>query len=252
MGLFAALLTLAAGVAARQGGTQAATASPEQSVYRYVTLWSVPRADWNGVEKYYASQVPTMKKLMEAGTIVGWGHARAFVHDESGITHMDWTTATSFAGLAKVPDALRAAGPLPAAFGNADHWDEILRSSVSGGKPGAGGTGMMWVARYELQAGQAQDFSKLFEDEIKPLFDEQVAAGTVLSYSLSFEAVHTVSPNVVTLNYLVTDAAALDKFEAALAGYETAHPRAGAALEEVMVTAAHRDALFEVLSFGQK
>lgn len=252
MAVLVMMLGLAASAAAGQGTTKPPAASTDQDIYTYVALWSVPRADWNALEKYYASLVPAMKKLSDSGTIEGWGQARSFVHDESGITHLDWISAKGFAGLSKALDAIRASGPMPAALGNADHWDEIMRSTVHGGKPGAGGAAMMWVARYELQSGQSEDFSKLFEDEIRPLFEEQVAAGTVLSYAVSFEAVHTVTPNMVSISYILKDAAAIDKFQAALDGYETKHPRAGAALEEVMNIAAHRDAIFEVLAFGQK
>jgi hypothetical protein len=252
LGLIAVLLAMGATAAGGQNAPQQPPPAADQDLYTYVALWSVPRADWNAIEKYYASLVPTMKKLSDSGSIEGWGQTRAFVHDESGITHLNWFTAKGFAGLSKALDAIRASGPTPAALGNADHWDEIMRSTVHGGKPGAGGTAMMWVARYELQSGQSEDFSKLFEDEIKPLFEEQVAAGTVLSYAVSFEAVHTVTPNMVSISYILADAAAIDKFQAALAGYQTQHPRAGAALEEVMNVAAHRDAIFEVLAFGQK
>jgi hypothetical protein len=251
-GLVAALLALAGAATAGQAGGRAQAAAAEQAVYTYVAFWSVPRADWSAVEDYYKASVPLMKKLMDAGTILGWGQARAFVHDQSGVTHLDWFTARGFADLAKTLDAIRAAGPLPAAFGNAKHHDEIVRSTVGGGKPGAAGSGMLWVARYELQAGQTEDFTQLFEDEIKPLFEEQTAAGTILSYSLSFEAIHTESPSVVAITYVLPDAAAIDKFQSALEKYEVLHPRAGAALEAVMNLAAHRDALFEVLAFGKK
>jgi hypothetical protein len=251
-GLWATVFMLAAPLTAGRAEAQAPANPSDQTVYTYVTVWNVPRADWNAVEKYDAGLAPVMKKLTDAGTLNGWGFAHAFVHDDSGTTHLDWFTATSFAGLSKALDAIRAAGPMPAAFAGAKHHDEIVRSTVNGGRPGAGGTGMLWVASYELQSGQTGDFSQLFADEIKPLFEEQVAAGTILAYSLNFEAVHTSSPNVVSIAYVLPDAAAIDKFQAALEGYETKHPRAGAALEAVMNLAAHRDALFEVLAFGQK
>ncbi len=252
IGIWAAVLAVAAAASASQGGATAPAANSDRAVYTYVAWWGVPRADWPAVEKYYASTVPLMKKLTDAGTLVGWGQARAMVHDESGMTHVEWFTATGFAGLETTLEALRAAGPLPPAFGNAKHRDEIVRSTLNGGKPGAAGTGMLWVARYELQGEQSGDFSQLFEDEIQPLFQEQVAAGTILSYSLNFQAVHTTSPNLVAIAYVLPDAAAIDKFQAALEDYEVKHPRAGAALEAVMNIAAHRDALFEVLAFSQK
>jgi len=252
MGLLAAALAAIAVASAGRGEAAQAPAASDQDLYTYVARWNVPRAEWNAVERYYASLTPAMNKLMEAGTISGWGEARSFVHEEGGSTHVNWLSAAGFAGLAKALDAIRAAAPPPVAFENSKHSDQILRSTVNGGKPGAGGTGMLWVARYELQPGQMEDFSRLFEEEIKPLFVQQVAAGNVLGYALNFEAVHTASPNVATVSYLLPDAAAIDKFQTALGRYQVVHPRAGAALEEVMFLAAHRDALFEVLAFDQK
>src|SRR5271170_4608065 len=68
---------------------------------------------------------------------------------------------------------------------------------------GASGTGMLWVAQYALRPGQTGEFSQLFDTQIRPLFDEQIAAGTILSYSLSFHAVHTEDPGGATIAYLL-------------------------------------------------
>jgi len=252
IGVGAAVLALAAVAFAGQAGAKPPAAAAERAIYTYVATWAVPRADWVAAEKYYQSAVPLMKALTDSGTLEGWGQARAFVHDESGTTHINWLTATSFAGLAKALEEMHSKLPLPAAFMNAKHRDEILRSTMNGGKAGAGGAGMLWLANYELQSGTPDDFADLFETQIKPLFDAQVAAGTVLAYSLEFQAVHTDSPKLATIAYLLPDAAAIDKFQEALAAYETKNPSTGASLEATMNYTAHRDALFEVLAFGEK
>jgi hypothetical protein len=231
---------------------QAPESGGAPAVYTYVALWGVPRAQSAQVEKYYKDVEPTLKKLMADGTLTGWGTARNWVHDDTGMTHASWVSATSFANIYRAGAVIHEALPLPAAFANAKHVDQLIRSTIYGGKPGASGSGMLWVADYQVRPGQMDDFTKLFESDIKPLFDQQVAAGTVLSYWLNVSAIHTGPPGGASIVYLMPDAAAIDKFQAALAAYGADHPDTGPALEAVMDLAAHRDYVFEVLSFSQK
>jgi len=249
MVLFCVALLLAA-AGGRPARAQANVA--DQAVYTYVALWGVPRAQWGEIEKFYKDARPTLEKLTANGTLAGWGNARVFVHDDTGFTHANWIMATSFADIARALDAVRSAVPQPAAFASSKHVDELLRATIHGGKPGASGTGMLWVARYEVRPDQMEEIRRLFETGIKPLFDEQMAAGTILSYSLNFQAVHTGPEGGVSIAYLLPDAAAIDKFQTALAAYEALHPEIGPSMEATMEYAAHRDSVYEVLSFGQK
>jgi hypothetical protein len=249
--LIGALMATGAVAGGRQARGQTA-ATAEQAVYTYVALWNVPRTDWGDIEKFYKDAQPALNKLVAAGTLVGWGNARAWVHDSSGLTHANWITATSFADIDRALKAVRDALPQPVAFSKAKHTDEVLRATIHGGKAGASGTGMLWVAQYVMKPGQTDEFTQLFESGIKPLFDEQVAAGTVLAYSLSFQAVHTDDPAGVSIAYILRDAAAIDKFQAALAAHAEKNPELATAMMGTMEYAAHRDSLYEVLSFGQK
>ncbi len=130
--------------------------------------------------------------------------------------------------------------------------DELLRAAIHGQKPGASGAGMLWVARYEVRPDQMEEIARLFVTGIKPLFDEQMAAGTILSYALNYQAVHTGPAGGVSIAYLLPDAAAVDKFQAALAAYEAQHPEIGPSMEATMEYAAHRDSVYEVMNFGQR
>jgi len=224
----------------------------DQAVYTYVALWGVPRPQWGDIEKFYRDAVPTLNKLVADGTILGWGNARNFTHDESGMTHASWITATSFANIHRGLDAVRDALPQPAAFANSKHIDQMLRATIHGEKPGASGSGMLWVAHYRVREGQMDAFTQLFSNEIQPLFDEQMAAGNILGYSLDFQAIHTEETGSVDISYLLPDAAAIDKFQAALEVYQAKHPDAGPAMEAAMDFSVHRDFVYEVMNFGQK
>jgi len=248
-----ALLCAALMVAAGGRPAPAPAKVSDQGVYTYVALWGVPRAQWGQIEKFYKDAVPTLDKLVANGTLTGWGNARVFVHDDTGITHESWITATSFADIVRALDAVRTAVPQPAAaFAGSKHVDELLRATIHGQKPEASGAGLLWVASYEVRPDQMEEIARLFETGIKPLFDEQMAAGTILSYALNYQAVHTGPAGGVSISYLLPDAAAVDKFQAALAAYENLHPEIGPSMEATMEYAAHRDSVYEVLSFGQK
>jgi len=244
-------ILLAATMAAPSSARAQASASDE-AVYTYVAQWAVPRSDWPQIEKFYKDAVPTLNKLVADGIIVGWGNARNWIHQEGGFTHASWITATSFANIQKGLAAVRDGVPQPAAFAASKHADELLRSPLYGQKPGASGSGMLWVAHYRVREGQMDEFTQLFETQIKPLFDEQIAAGTILAYSLDFQAVHSGQPGDLAIAYLMPDAAAIDAFQAALAAYQTKHPEIGPALEATMDYGSHRDTIYEVMNFGQK
>jgi len=252
--LISAAIAVVAASAGRPARAQApaAAAAADEGVYTYVALWDVPRGDWPDIEKFYKEARPTLDKLVAAGTIVGYGNARTWVHDSSGFTHANWITAVSFADIYSALKSIHDALPQPASFAKSKHMDEVLRSTIHGEKAGASGTGMLWVAQYALRPGQTGEFSQLFDTQIRPLFDEQIAAGTILSYSLSFHAVHTEDPGGATIAYLLPDAAAIDKFQAALAANEAKNPELGSAMLATMEYGSHRDSVYEVLSFGQK
>jgi hypothetical protein len=224
----------------------------EEATYTYVALWGVPRPQWGDIEKFYKEAQPELNKLVADGTVLAWGNARNFTHDERGMTHANWITATSFANIRRGLDAIHAALPQPAAFSSSKHEDLMLRSTIHGANPGASGSGMLWVAHYRVRQGQMDTFTQLFASEIQPLFAEQMAAGNILGYSLDFQAIHTEEPGGVDIAYLLPDAAAIDKFQAALAAYETKHPEAGPAIEATMDYGVHRDYVYEVISFAQK
>ena len=233
-------------------GAQGQPGAGEQPVYTYVALWGVPRQQWGDIEKFFKDAQPALNKLVADGTIVAWGNGRNWVHDDSGLTHLNWVTASSFEKIKRALDVIRDALPQPAAFSAAKHADVMLRAPIHGAKPGASGTGMLWVAEYQVKPDQMDEFSRLFEEDIKPLFDEQMAAGSILSYSLYFQAVHSGPGGTVTITYVLPDAAAIDKFQAALAAYGERHPETGPAMQATMDITAHRDYVYELINFAQK
>lgn len=243
---------LIAGAAWRPASAQAPAGGGEGAVYTYVAQWAVPRPQWANIEKFFKDAQPALNKLLADGTIVAWGNGRNWVHDDGGWTHANWVTATSFEKIKRALDAIHDAVPQPAAFSTSKHMDQMLRAAVYGAKPKASGTGMLWVATYQVKPDQTEEFGRLFEMDIKPLFEEQIAAGSVLWYSLNFEAIHSGPTNSVSIAYLLPDAAAIDKFQSALESYEARHPDLGSAMQATMDFTAHRDYVFELINFALK
>lgn len=231
---------------------QAPASGSGQALYTYVSRWGVNRQRWGEIEKIYKDAQAHLDLLVANGILIGWGNARAWVHQDDGYPHANWITATSLENIHRALDELRSVMPQPTSFFSAKYEDQVLRATIHGGKPGASGTGMLWVAEYQVKPDQMDEFTSIFEKDIKPLFDEQIAAGTILSYSLNFQAVHTGPASTVSIAYILPDAAAIDKFQAALETYGAKHPDTGPAMQATMDFTAHRDYVYELINFAQK
>ena len=64
-----------------------AEAPPQATVLTYVAEWGVPRAQWGEMAKQNESELPLLDRLMEDGTIVGYGFYESQAHSEDGMTH---------------------------------------------------------------------------------------------------------------------------------------------------------------------
>ena len=148
---------------------------------------------------------------MAEGGIVGWGRYTVAVHDESGMTHGFWFSASSMGNLLRAEDAL-AKIPMTG-ITVSQHRDHIFHSSAWGGKPGASGTGISWTSVYPMKPGQSENFIMLLRHDMVPVFEQMVADGIVLTYQISTEVVHTGDSNTVYFNYILANGDALDKFQ---------------------------------------
>lgn len=226
--------------------------SAQTPLYTYVAQWGVPRAEWDSVAKARQASNSILDGLLADGTITGYGSLEMLVHDESGITHASWWEATSYAGILKAREAvLSSATGKDSPYNNAKHFDLLLQSLVHGGKAGASGKGILWVANYELKEGSGEDFTRLFKTAIQPLFEEQIAAGNILTYSLDEAVVHSPGPHVVSIAYALPDGAALDRFRAAQRANREKNPLVGDAFEALTVAKGHMD-LFATITFKNK
>ena len=226
---------------------------PDQTSYTYVSEWGVPRDKW---ADYLASQEklkPIVEKLMADGTLIGWGNFAVAVHTAEGYTHGSWWTARTLGDLLRAEDVIaQTPTTMNPALAGMKHEDHLFRSLASGGKPGASGSGYLWVSMDPLVTGQMSTFVGILKGDIQPLFDRLVTEGTVLEYAVNTEVVHTQNENTIFITYLLNGPDALDKFRAAVAAAEAKIPSFEPAANAVVHGEGHRDLFLRVTAFAAK
>src|SRR5271163_3574432 len=87
---------------AGQAGGQTSEVKEKPALYTYVADWNIPREKWADMEKSYASTQKLLDKAIADGAIVGYGSDVTLVHQADGVTHDDWWSAMSLAGVLNV------------------------------------------------------------------------------------------------------------------------------------------------------
>jgi len=230
----------------------------EPSTFTDVAEWTIPRAQWAEYEAFNKKNVqPIFEKLLADGTIISWGIFTTMVHQEDRETHGSWFEATSIANLEKaLAELIKTPNPIINGTG-IKHHDLLLRSPSRRSRAGAGSNGYLWVSSSHVQPGKGQDWRELFDKYTKPVYDELLANGTISSYWLQVEYVHTDNPGWRSVVYVAPNADAIDKVRAA---FDAAAQKRGAdanrgigqSFADVTVAGAHRDYAARVISYGQK
>ena len=241
------LVGLAAVAVLSAAAPAAAQTAPAVEPYTFVAQWSIPRAQWGAfLEDFDKNTKPVLEKHAGAGTLISWGAFESIVHEPDGYTHGVWWSATSYAGIEKARlELVRTAAASASMAAATAHRDYYMRSIAGGGKP-ASGEGYLSVASYLLKAGKAQEWKQLWDKNTKPLYDELVAKGALIGYSIDVEDVHTessmrrfvvtVSPSAEADDQFV---AAIDAANAKLTPEE--RKTRGLQLEALLEPGAHRD-----------
>ena len=243
--LAVALLATAAGSFSARA--QSSTDEKEKPpIYTYVSQWEVARPDWPTFEKSDASLKPLFEKLMADGTIIGYGSFKMAVHTEGGPNHGEWWTGTSMANLLKVLSTLMTQPDSPDITRietASKHFDLILVSRHYAAHAGSFDNGYLRVGTYRSKPGQGEALDKVINSYIIPFLDKLVADGSLHSYSVDREAIHSDDPSGVDIAIVTNNADGLDKFMAALEANGKANPTGGPAFGAATESSAHRDLL---------
>jgi hypothetical protein len=187
VGLLALVLLIFTAPAALSQAEQA------QPVYTYVSSFQVPRAQWAQFTEDTEKTVnPILERLMADGALVGWGNFETIVHTHDGMTHGAWWSSTSLAGLTRVLDEIRKAGPRPGQIAATKHEDLVMRSVYSHTSSVSGGaSGYLRVNCTLTQPGKSDDFVATIKKYLGPTFEDQFKKGSATSYGMDQQYVLT-------------------------------------------------------------
>lgn len=169
-------------------------AQTQPLVYTYVSQFQVPRANWAQYTEDQEKTInPIFERLMGDGTLVGWGTFENIVHTPDGMTHGAWWSSTSLAGILRVLDEIRKAGPpRPGQTAATKHEDLLMRTvyyhaaTVSGG-----GTGYLRVNCTIAQPGKTDDFVATIKKYLGPTQEEEFKKGNSIYYGMDAQYVLT-------------------------------------------------------------
>lgn len=194
-----------------------------QTVYYAVGEWDVPRDKWDDFAAFFEKyEKPVMERMLTEGVIVEWGFAAEGLHDPDGYTHSTWTGATSLAALEKAQQAYYLS-----LGDNADDRENEFASMITKHRDAFTRTvayktrsvkltgGYLLGSMVQIDPAKGREYREAWEAYQKPIYDQLLADGTIIGYTLEVEHFHTSAPGSFTNWYVLEDLAAEEKVEAA-------------------------------------
>jgi hypothetical protein len=239
------VITLAT-IAASPLQAQTSEVKEKPPMYSYVADWVIPRAQWGEMAKSFAPDQKILDKALAGGTIIGYGTDETLVHHQDGVTHDDWWSAMSMAGLINVLEQFYQSGntDTPVLQNATKHWDSIYVSRYYNWHSGSFKNGYTYVASYKLKQHAPDDaLDTLSKNVIVPLLEKMLSAGALHEYEIDTQAVHTEAPGTFLIVYIASSPDGLDKVNAAIRDAVKNDPLIGPAFGSLTDVSAHRDEL---------
>ncbi|HTJ85850.1 MAG TPA: hypothetical protein VL349_01210 [Terriglobales bacterium] len=225
---------------------QSSEVKEKPPMYSYVSNWAIPRAQWGEMDKGNAANQKILEKALSSGTLVGYGEDVNLVHEIDGVTHDDWWSSMSMAGVINLLEQFYQTGAsTTTVLGTATkHYDHIWVSKFYNWHPGTYKNVYTHVGEYKLKADAPDDaVETLSKTILVPFFEKLLADGTIHEYEVDTQALHTSAPGTFDLVYITANAEGLDKVDAALTESLKANPLIGPAFGSMVDFTAHRDSL---------
>ena len=237
------------------------------TVYTRVALWQIARPTWDAyAADIQKNTVPVLDKMLADGLITEYGVASSVVHTPDGFTHVTWFSSKTIAGLEKALAGLEAisAKLSPAdrrredtEFAGSKHADSLVSSRIVRGRTAKLTSGYLYLANDVVQPGKVQAYNDRYEKLQRPVMETLFADGTVNSFGVDNEYIHTANPGARVRWYLVGSAEGIDKVNAAgQAANQARTPAerdaAAQAAREILDGAAHRDELWRIAAYASK
>lgn len=244
--LAAACLAAASTFGAGAASAQAAEVKEKPPMYSYLANWAIPRTQWAAMEKANAETEKVTAAALAKGTLVGYGNDANVVHTEDGMTHDDWWSSMSIAGLLNVLDDMHKTGNATTAVleSATKHSDGIYVSRYYNWRPGSYSGAYTRVGVYKLKPDAPNDaLAMLCKSVIVPTLEKLLADGALVEYEIDVEAIHTESPGMFYIDAIAGNADGIDKMNAALADLVKSNPLFGQAFGSMVDSSAHHDSL---------
>jgi hypothetical protein len=211
-----------------------------------VSNWSIPRAQWAEMEKANAADQKILDKAMSDGAILAYGDDVTLVHQPDGMTHDDWWSSMSMAGLLKVLEEFYKSGNsvTPALLSATKHSDNIFVTRFYNWHSGSWKGVYSHGASYKLKPDAPHDAVEMLSKSlVVPLMEKLLAEGAIHEYEIDTEAIHTEAPSTFWIFYIAANAEGLEKVNASLSATLKANPLSGPAFASMVESSAHRDYL---------
>lgn len=219
--------------------------------FTYVAEWTIARDQWQGYSEWgMKNSKPILERLAADGTLLNWGFFETYIHTEGQVTHGVWWSSATFAGIEKTRVELLKAPFHPAAAAGM-HRDWLLRAEMHGSRSGSVAGGFLYVNNQIVKPGQGREWSNLWEKNMKPVYDDLVAKGSLAFWAIQTEDVHTEANTLRMIVSISTSAAAEDQIEAAFSAANAKRSEAEREMlmqkgRELTEPQAHRDYMARV------
>src|SRR5216684_488526 len=164
------LVALAAIIAVPIALSQMEQAQPV--VYTFVSQFQVPRANWAEYsENTTKSFVPIADKMVADGTILSYSTFEQVVHTPEGFTHGAAWSSTSIAGLMKVLDEVRKAGPQPGQIAATKHEDYLMQTTMYLAGSGSGTAAYLRVVCQNAKPDKPEEYTAALRKYLWPMVE---------------------------------------------------------------------------------
>jgi len=188
---------------------------PTPRVYTFVSQFQVPRANWaqysEDTEKTF---VPIAEKMLADGNIINWSTFEQVVHTPDGYTHGAAWSSNSIAGLMKVLEEVRKAGPRPAQIAATKHEDLLMQSTLY--HNGSGTPTYLRVVCSNAKADKPEGYTATLKKLLVPTFEEQVKTGAATFYGVDEQYVNTAAASTRCVVITYPNADGMDKWATAI------------------------------------
>jgi len=243
-----AVLGLMTSPAWAQGGAGA------QPIFTYVDEWGVPRGQWGPMEKSNADVKPLLDALVADGTLLGYGFFENRVHSDGGYTHGGWFQARSVGNILKALERIYAqpANVTNSAQAASKHQDYLMIATTHGAKAVTNATGYLRVISVAIQPGHMDGFTEIYNRYLKPVYDQLLADGAIVSYQLDTEWNIQNAPGRIFSAVVMPNAEAIDKVNMAFGDMFAKNPAVIEGILSHVVPDSRQDLLARITQMTRK